>query len=249
MKRSLKDNLDVLCILTVYNEIEFLPYKVEWCRRHGMRLYVIDNYSSDFSYEWCKDHSVPCHRVDTGGAFHLDKLQDEIVRTVDRLQPDWVCYNGADLFIFTDTPIPDICKLAEGMGCNIIGWPMIGICYTGEERGNPFRTYFWYRHARDLIEFVYKWSPGIRYYADGVKIPQKRGFSPPGVMINYGRTKTVDQRKNLLKRRQKAWKQGLDPTSGRHYLREKAKGWKWDKKELKDLRNSEFWKYVEDYQV
>ena len=212
-----------------------------------MNLYVIDNYSTDFGFEWCKHHGIQCHRVDTDGAFDLRILQREIIKTTDRLQPDWVCYNGADLFIFTDEPIVGLCEKAEQMGCNIIGWPMIDICDTGETKGPYFRTYFHYRHARDLIEFVYKWQPGIRYTADVVKIPSKRGLSPPGVMINYGRIKSVERRKTLLERRRKAWDNGLDKTSGRHYLREQAKGWKWDKSELKDIRNSEHWKYLKDY--
>lgn len=240
--------IDVLCIMTIYNEIDFLEAKVEWCRRHGMSLYVIDNYSTDFSYGWLKTHDIPCHQFDTGGAFHLDKLQREIVKTVDRLKPGWVCYNGADLFIFTDEPISVLCRKAEELGANIMGWPMIDICDTGETgTGTVFTKYRYYRPARDLIEFVYKWSPGIRYYADGVKIPSKRGFSPPGIMINYGRTKSRQRRETLLERRKLAWKQGLDHTSGRHYLREAKKDYKWTKKELKDIRNSEYWKYLKDY--
>lgn len=238
--------MDVLCILTVYNEIDFLPYKLEWCKRHGMRLYVIDNYSTDFSYGWCKDHGVQCHQFDTGGAFHLDKLQAEIAKTTDRLEPAWVCYNGADTFIFTDEPIKSLCEKAELMGCNIMGWPTIDICNTGEVEKGILNSYFYYRHSRDLLEFVYKWSPGIKYYAEGVRMV-KRGFSPPGVMINYGRIKTPERRKVLLERRKMAWRQGLDRTSGRHYLREAKKGYKWKKSELKDIRNSEYWKYLKDY--
>ena len=212
-----------------------------------MRLYVIDNYSDDFSYEWCRDHKIPCHRVDTGGAFDLRVLQREIIKTTDLLKPDWVCYNGADLFIFTDEPIVDLCSKAELMGCNIMGWPMIDICNTGEETGPYFRTYFYYRHARDLIEFVYKWQPGIRYSADMVKLPDRRSLSPPGVMINYGRIKSRERREKLLERRKIAWQNGLDRTYGRHYLREQKKDFKWSKDELRDIRNSEYWKYLKDY--
>lgn len=235
---------NILCILTIYNEIDFLEYKREWCRSNGMRLFVIDNYSTDFSYEWCLHHKVNVSRIDTKNSFDLRVLQKAIVKEVDRIEPDWVCYNGADLFIFAEKPINEICRDAEKKGYNSIGWPMVDICNTGEERGNPFRTYFWYRQARLMIEFVYKWQPGIKYSADSVKILDRKSYYPPGIMINYGRTKSVEKRKELLKRRQKAWDNGLDRTSGRHYLREQAKGWKWKRSELKDIRKSEYWKYI-----
>lgn len=222
---------------------------MEWCRRNNLRPYIIDNYSNDFSYEWLKDHKYECHRIDTRGAFDLRALQKEIVKTTNRIKPDWVVYLGIDLFIFADMPIDVLCNKADLMGCNIIGFPMIDICRTDEEPGNPFRTYFYYRHSRNLIEFVYKWNQQVRLSADMVRIPNRRGLTPDGVMINYGRTKSPEKRQELLRRRQLAWKRGLDKTSGRHYLREQARNWTWDKSELKDIRNSEYWKYVKDYAI
>ena len=133
---------------------------------------------------------------------------------------------------------------AEEQGKNIIGFPMLDICRIGEAR--LFENY-WFRPARDMIEFIYKWNPGIRYTADLVKIQDRESYRPPGIMINYGRTKSVEQRKELLKRRKLAWQRGLDKTSGRHYLREEAKGYTWNKDELEDIRESQYWKYLKDY--
>ena len=236
--------MNVLCILTVYNEIDFLPYKAEWCRRNGLNLYVIDNYSTDYSYGWLKSHGIDCHQIDTKGAFDLRILQKEIIKTTNIIKPDWVVYNGADLFIFAEKAISYLCMDAEEQGKNIIGFPMLDICRIGEAR--LFENY-WFRPARDMIEFIYKWNPGIRYTADLVKIRDRESYRPPGIMINYGRTKSVEQRKELLKRRKLAWQRGLDKTSGRHYLREEAKGYKWNKEELEDIRESRYWKYIKDY--
>jgi len=220
---------------------------MEWCRRNNLKPYIIDNHSDDFSYGWLRDHNIPCHRFSTDGAFDLKALQREMVKTIARLNPDWVVYLGADLFIFCDLPVDVLCENAQQMGCNVIGFPMIDICRTDEEPGNPFRTYFHYRHSRDLIEFVFKWSPQVRMDGDLIRIPQRRGLSPQGVMINYGRTKIPEKRKKLLERRKLAWKRGLNPKFGRHYLREQKKDWTWTKDELKDIRNSEYWKYLKDY--
>lgn len=241
-------SLKALCILTIYNEIKFLPYKIAWARENGLDIYVIDNYSEDSSYEWLKYHNIPCHQIDTKDSFDLRILQNEIIKTTDWIKPDWIVYNGADLFIFANELIRDLCEKAENIGFNMIGFPMIDVCNTGEKGGHPFRTYFYYRHSRNLIAFIYKWELGIKYKADAVLMPGRKVLSPPGIMINYGRTKSKQERQILLERRQKAWDNGLDRTSGRHYLREQAKDWKWDISELKDLRNSEYWKYIKPYQ-
>lgn len=235
----------VLCIMTIYNEINFLPYKVEWCRRNGLDLYVIDNYSTDYSYGWLKSHNIPCHQINTKDAFDLRILQREIIKTTNIIKPDWVVYNGADLFIFAEKSIAHLCMDAEEQSKNIIGFPMIDAIRIGDVV-SIYNNYY-YKHSRDNIEFIYKWSPTIRYSADLVKIQDRKSYRPKGIMINYGRTKSIEKRKELLQRRKLAWIRGLDKRSGRHYLREEAKGYKWDKDELSDIRESDWWKYLKDY--
>ena len=99
-----------------------------------------------------------------------------------------------------------------------------------------------------LMYFVYKWELGIKYGGDTVIIPNRNVYYPPSVMINYGKTKSPEKRKELLKRRKLAWERGLSPSSGVHYLEEEKRGFKqWDKEELKDIRKSEYWDYIKDY--
>jgi hypothetical protein len=236
----------ILNVMTVYNELEFMPFREAWCKKEGVDLYVIDNYSDDGTWEWLCEHEIPSHRFDTGGAFHLDKLQAEIVYTVDQIKPDWVLYSGADLFTFVDWGVSFLVDKCNTMGANIIELPMIDVCRVDGETGDPFKCMY-YRNARDRIGFLYKWEPKAKYTADYVDLMNRRPVTGPGIMMNYGRTKSKDKRVDLLRRRQKAWKQGLDRTSGRHYLREKQKGYKWDPRELKRLDNSEYWKYVKEF--
>ena len=242
--------MNMLCIMTIYNEIDFLPYKVEWCRRNGLNLYVIDNYSIDGSYKWLKDHNIDCHQIDTKEAFDLDALQKEIIKTTDRIKPDWVVYNGADVFIFAEKSIADLCMEAEKIGKNMIGFVLFNTCYTGEKRsGDIFNTYFQYIKIR-RIEFIYKWELGIKYGGDTIKIPNRNVYYPSGVMINYGKIKTPERRKELLNRRRLAWDRGLNKGYGTHYLAEEKRGFKqWEKNELKDIRKSEYWDYLKPYQT
>ena len=87
-----------LCILTIYNEIKFLPYKLQYCIDNNLDLYVIDNMSNDGSWEWLQENNIKSHRFDTDGMFYLKALQKEMVKTVHKEKPDWAIYNGCDLF-------------------------------------------------------------------------------------------------------------------------------------------------------
>ena len=236
----------LLNVMTVFNERELLPFRKAYCEKEGISLYVIDNYSTDGTWEWLGENEIPSHRFDTGGAFHLDKLQAEIIYITDCVKPDWVLYSGCDLFTFCDFGLQALVNKLDGMLINIVEFPMIDVCRVPGEDGDPFQCNY-YRHSRDKIGFLYKWEPKVKYRADHVELTRRIPATGPGVMMNYGRTKTPQQRRELLKRRQKAWKEGLDRTSGRHYLREKQKGWTWDPKELNRLDNSEYWKYVKAF--
>lgn len=236
--------MNILCILTVYNEIDFLPYKVQWIKNNGFDIYIIDNYSTDSSYEWLKNHDISCHQIDSNKSFDLRILHPDVIKTTDKIKPDWVVRNDADMFVFADEGLRNVIEKADKKGFNLIEFPMIDLCNMGEKWNNPFKTFFWYRHARDSVGFIYKWSPNLKYNADVVQVPNKKVLRPKGIIMNYGRTKTKQERQELLKRRQRAWHNGLNLTSGRHYLREKKINWNWDRSELKDIRKSEYWKYI-----
>ena len=90
--------MKVLCILTIYNEIEFLPYKIKYCKENDLDLYIIDNMSNDGSWEWLQKNNIKSHRFDTNEMFDLKALQGEIISTVHKEKPNWVIYNGCDLF-------------------------------------------------------------------------------------------------------------------------------------------------------
>jgi hypothetical protein len=236
--------MNILCILTAYNEIEYLPIKWEFCKRNGLYLYVIDNMSDDGTWEWLKENNIPSHRFDTDGEFHLKKLQQEIIRTTRIIEPDWVIYNGCDLFPATEEPLGTIIERIDKQGYNSAAMPCVFVANTGEERtDNPFKTYFYYSEYRKLI-MIYKYDPMIFYDADMVVLPFKNATDIDGVMINYGGTKPPEEREETFKRRQKAWDSGMEPTHGSHYREGSRRGWVFTKEELKDIRQSDYFKYI-----
>ena len=239
----------VMCILTVWNEREYLPLKLEYCKQNKLEPYVIDNMSDDGSWEYLQDQGVKSHRVDTDGSFDLRILQDEIVDTIHREKPDWVIYNGCDLFPVTIEPLHDSLSRLDRRGFNLAQIECVNFFNTGEERGgfDPFNTYF---HYGDVNKFnmIHKYNPVLRYLADDVSFPGQRLGIIEGVMINYGNTKDEESRAETLERRRKAWRNGEPPGHGSHYLEGERNKWIWPKGDLVDVRETKYWKYVQRLQ-
>lgn len=66
-----------------------------------------------------------------------------------------------------------------------------------------------------------------------------------GNVLNYGCTKTAEQREDTYERRVRAWDSGLVPRGhGTHYIENKRRGWKWPAEELLSMRNHKDWKFI-----
>tara|TARA_Y100000588_G_scaffold361921_1_gene423171 strand:+ start:1568 stop:2365 length:798 start_codon:yes stop_codon:yes gene_type:complete len=250
--------MNVLCILTAWNEMEYLPFKVEYCRQNELDLYVIDHMSDDGSWEWLQENDISSHRFDNGGIYDLSSLQGEILRTVHRLKPDWVIYNGCDLFPITLIPLAQYLENLDSQGFSGAQIDFINFFNTGEQPSNdPFSTYFYYAASAlttklsdtpqsfKRLTMIHKYNPLVVYNGDDVFFPGIKVTEVEGVMVNYGGTKSVSQRNATLQRRQKAWHAGTTPIGhGIHYAYSKEKNWKWSKNELYDVRVSKYWPYI-----
>lgn len=239
----------VLCILTVWNEINYLPLKLKYCEENKLEPYFIDNMSDDGTWEWLQKHNVPSHRIDTNGSFDLRRLQDEIVKTIHRLKPDWAIYNGCDLFPITLEPLADELKKLETNGYNTAWIECVNFFNTGEDRSgfNPFNTYFYYGSV-NRFKMIHKYNKVLRYLADDVSFPGQKAGVLNGIMVNYGNTKTKEERELTLKRRRKAWNEGEPRGHGTHYLEGERRGWIWNKNELTDVRNTKYYPYIQKLQ-
>jgi len=233
----------VLCILCVYNERWMIPFKLDWCKKNNLDLYVIDNYSTDGTWEWLQDHHIASSRVDTKGSFDTRIIEREKIKIVNEIKPDWVVNNGADLFYFVDGTLNDYIQLVDDLGYNMIQFDMIDVFRTkGEDYGSPF-MFKYYKYSKP-VTFIYKHQPGVSISGDDIHYRNPKVFKGQGVLVNYGRTQPVEYRKERLKRRIKAWQKGLNRKYGRHYLREQQKGWTWDRSELDPIRTSKYARYI-----
>jgi hypothetical protein len=119
---------------------------------------------------------------------------------------------------------------------------------TGEHTNQfmPFDTYK-YGSIMDIRSKLYRPGPGLRYECDNVNNdPHSHDFILGGVLIDVGCSKSLKLRQEMVRRRQKAWAQGLWRTRGHHLLEGTKRNWMWTKEELVNIEKSEYGMYLDN---
>lgn len=238
--------MNIVAIATVYNDLKFLKYKVQWAKMSGVNLYIIDNMSTDGTIEYLESENIPHHRFDTSGSFDLIALQSEIVKTLHIIKPDWFIYHGADLFFFTPYGIKYDIYRADADGHTSLSLRYLEVRNTGEEStpdSNPLMTYY-YAHRGMKLRMVSKYHGDIELKGDNIYDTSSK-FIEGGCIVNWGMSKSKEEREETFARRVKAWKSGLPTKMGSHYKEARRMNWIWNKESLIDLRDSE-WSYILD---
>ncbi|NCC47307.1 MAG: hypothetical protein EOM16_09790 [Bacteroidia bacterium] len=225
--------MKIVCITPVWNEIEYIGYKHNWCKNNGIDHYVINNESTDGTREWLVKNKVKFHDLDTGGSFHLGIIHKEILKTAKKIKPDWLIFLGCDLFAQTSDTLRNEITKARG---NTIYFPTYIVFNSGETPGNPFHTYYYVKQYINL-PLIVKWHPKITLSGDAFTHPYPKVVTGNGILINYGMTKPKKEREETLARRKKAWEKGLRWNYGKHYIKAQKKDWIWSKDKLTDIRN------------
>lgn len=245
--------MKILNYMCCWNEIEYLPKCVKFYQQHGIDVVVADNHSDDGSWEWLNDNGIECFQFDTGGAFTVKAQQKLRMRYVaEHKEYDWIIYGDADEYPATERDLLEVFDAAQDAGCNVIRMKSFEIHNTGEERGEPTNTYFYYSErykSRKGIERIHKNVPDFGYTGDMIAIRsgKKVATVDQGNYLNYGNTKTAEQRERVYQRRKLAWDRGLEPrVHGSHYKINRERGFKWDKNTLKDMRQHSDWSFIKD---
>lgn len=234
----------VLAIGFVYNEIKYMPMKLEWARSEGLELYVIDNMSTDGTWEWLQANGVPSHRVDTDGSFDLRILQGAMLEVLDKIRPDWVVYQGADMYMMLPDGVRAGIREAELAGCNALHMDYVGFKNTGEDhRGfDPYGTYNYAEISEKTLVLIFKYRENLQIAGDNIMGMEL--YDIEGAIINYGMTKTKEEREETYERRKKAWENGTDRIIGEHYNHAHDVDWKWNRKDLVNVGSTKYWPYV-----
>lgn len=235
--------MNILVAVFAYNEIKHIPDMVEFYRRQGCDLFILDNMSNDGTYEWLVKNNIKTSRCDTKESFHLDQLQAELKKQVDLISPDWVVYTGIDSYYCFPSTIRDEILEADKQGFNIIETDYISTFNTGEDRKMPFiDNYFYCKREHMKLRMIGKYnSASFRFSADSVQVPDIKVYKNNGIYINYGMCKSKEEREETLTRRQKAWKMGLNRGYGTHYPSSQKVNWKWERDKLIDIRTIPEW--------
>lgn len=239
----------ILYITFVYNELAYLPDAIKYYNNQGCDIYIIDNYSNDGTYEWLIENNIKCNRFDTNESFDLTLLQKELTRVLRVEKPDWVVYGSADLYYVFNKTIKNTIMYAEKLGCNQISVPCYGALNTGEKFNTPlYKNYFYGKYYKDL-EMISKYDKDIQMNGDNIIIPSIKTYNAPGIMVNYGACKPIAEQKIKLKRRQKAWDNGLSVRTGKHFKWGEAHNWAWNKEEYLNFHRCEHKEYFKKLYV
>jgi len=230
--------MSITAIMSVYNEMDYLPLKIQWCRSNNIDLYVCDNVSNDGSWEYLKKENIPSHQYDTQGMFSETLMQIEIYNTLVKLNPEWVLYMGCDLFF-------DIPK--EYNEYDYVLFDFYSLKNTGENVGTIFAPFSTYKYAshHGKLKFLFKWNKNVIFNADDIITPSLEGGIDKGnIMLNYGDTKSKEHREETKLRRMKAWEKGENHIWGFHYIDGSERKWQWDRQQLIDLSSTHHWNTI-----
>lgn len=228
--------MNILSISHIYNEALYLEDSYNYLKNIGVNQFLyVDNMSTDNTSDILdKYHDVIRTYFDTKGSFHLLNLQAEMIRLVHKIKPDWVIYTDPDLFYVFDSTIEE--EIYKAKGFNQISTMCWGALNTGEDVKLPLRKHFYYGVPWKPIVRLSKYDKSLRSDGDNLFINCPEVYESNGIVINYGGCKTAIDQDEKLNRINKARKQGQREGIGKHYIKYQSKGYKWDQKELQDLR-------------
>ncbi len=240
--------MKVVAFYTTYNEIRLLPWQHQWCKSQGVEMYVIDNMSTDGTKQYLEKYNIPHHSIDTDGAFDLRPLLSEITTAIHKVKPDWLIYSGMDMFfVDKDSTIKELCKririhdpIAK---VNFVSCNQYTFLHTSKKNattpttGNPFQNNFHYQF-NGKHTFIAKYHPEITITPDRINSPLADEYLiiSDTVIFETHAAKTINDRIQLLKRRQKAWDNGMNRNWGWHYRQQAEQGFIFPEDQQTDIR-------------
>lgn len=234
--------MKIITTFPCYNELIYLSIYKKWCDSEDIEMAMLDNYSNDGSYEWGLKNCEHIARVNTNNTFDLAKILVAKEEMNKKLNPDWILRGGVDTFIFTEIPLKQI--ISENSEYDIFEFDLLEMYNTGEKSLTIF-GYYYYKLMKHKAGFVHK-NINLKYIPDDYDKPYNRFYVKNACVLNYGGTKPAAEREETYRRRKRAWKRGLHPGWGVHYIDGHKRGWKWDKSECQDLRQSRYWYFLKD---
>lgn len=229
--------MKILMIHTSYNELFLLRYKWEHCKKNNIDLFIIDNMSNDGTADWLKENKIPHSFIDTDNSFDLRPLLAEMTKKIHELKPDWFIYAGVDMFFEAQDGLKVMVENADRDGCTQIEMKIRTVFNVGEKvkKGNPFANYFYVSREKSGI-YLSKYDESVRIIPDQIIRNNIVVKEDGGIIFEMHASKSISERKETLRRRQKAWDGGLDYNYGSHYRDGEKRNFTYTKAECFDVR-------------
>ena len=220
----------ILATTFAYNEVKYLDEWVNYYSGQGCHLFVLDHMSNDGTFERLQKLGIDCARVDTGGSFHLDILQRELDKFIHRIKPDWVVYAGIDLFHIPEHGLKNTIEFCSQNGYNKIQLDCWSALHRGEPDETPLHKNFFFAERWRPLTMIARYDRGFKLNRDDILTGSRSlpFYDKKGLSINYGACKPIAEQEEKLKRRRKAWREGLNRTYGQHFEIGKRSGWRYE---------------------
>ena len=178
--------MKILNILKSFNEIENLPFAIDFYQSIGVTTFVLDYYSTDGTSVWLDRHRIPYERIDAKGEGLELRLAQAKKSAIEKFSPDWVITSQIDEYIVTPSlPLAEIIRSVDERGYNLIKCRQLEFYHTGEESKatHPKNTFFYYKEKEstniDCVSIQKVNSAG----------EDKRACLVEGFVLSYEKTK------------------------------------------------------------
>jgi hypothetical protein len=241
--------MKILWTFCVYNEIELLPFKIDYIVKNNIDCYVFDNMSTDGSWEWLQKTAIPSERFDSEGMFNLRLNTRLITKKIHELKPDWAMFSGCDIFYVhrENKTLRQVIEEADRNSFSAInsGYRTLTFYYTGIEKpGIDPRLNYMFCDSRKILheKCIAKYCPTLVVIADHFKFKAAKVMrSNNFLFLHYSMRHDGKKRKTeQYLRRKKAWDNGLVPKHwGHHYEKFIKQGkFSYNSSTLSDIRKS-----------
>lgn len=246
----------ILACGVVWNEIDVLPYLLEYFKTQGIDVFIFDNFSDDGTWECLLDNGIECERISSNGSFDLVRFIKKREEKWKEAKPDWCIFLDADEFplTFQFACLKEFIEDRDRMGFNVIKQTRINFRPTGTEdfsKGDPRKVYRYYfikfplGKGHPMCERIFKYSDEINLVSHGghfvdrlnKKISMESLDNP---IFHYSFREQAKERTLQRFNRRNKDEETTKLNWNRHYGKfiEKDK-WLWDKDELNDIENPE----------
>ena len=239
--------MKIIAYALAYNERRLMPWFHRWMKHQGIELFVLDNLSTDGTTEYLEEHGIRHRMVDTGGAFDLRPLLAAMQDQIHKDKPDWFIYASVDMFfVAAGMSIARLIFHAAEQGYNMIRTPQFTFYHTRvpdyvapKYAKNPFLENFHYRY-NNLYTFISEYHPDMTLSPDRINRPDAQVLQPQNtVILEMNAGKSIEERMENLKRREKAWDKGLKKNLGYHYRILAERAFIFPEKEQTDIRTQD----------